>query len=126
MTLIVRRLRSERSDGSLPLSHLSALTALNRYGPLSPTALAHQEQIRPPTTTQVIAALEARGLVVREPHETDRRQSVITVTDAGRQVIAHDRARREAWLSRSLETLTEEERETLLNVLPLLERIANM
>jgi DNA-binding MarR family transcriptional regulator len=118
-----RRLRSERSDETLGLSQLSALSTLIRNGPLSPTSLAELERIQPPSMTRVITALEDRGLLVRAPHPTDGRQSIIAITDAGRAIVVEDRRRRAAWLAQRFATLTPEEQEQIANALPIIERI---
>ena len=118
-----RRLRSERSDETLGLSQLSALSTLMRNGALSPTALAELERIQPPSMTRVITALEGRGLIERAPHLSDRRQSVIAITEAGRAIVSEDRRRRTAWLARRFDTLTAEEQQQLADVLPIIERI---
>ncbi len=122
---LARRLRAERSDETLGLSQLSALATLERFGPLSPTALADQEHIQPPSMTGVIAALESRGLIAREPHASDRRQSVIAITKAGRNIVVEDRRRRQAWLARMIEGLDEEERDRLRAALPILQRFGS-
>ena len=119
-----RRLRAERSDETLGLSQLSALASLVWRGPLSPTALAELERIQPPSMTRVIAVLEERGLVERAPHPSDRRQSVIAVTDAGRAIVLEDRRRSAAWLARRVEKLSAAERERLVDALPIFERLA--
>lgn len=121
---LARRLRAERADDTLGLSQMSALSSLMR-GPLSPTALAQVERIQPPSMTRVISALEGRGLVQRQEHERDKRQSVIAITDAGRELVEEERVRRKAWLVEILETLEEPERRTLREALPILERITN-
>jgi DNA-binding MarR family transcriptional regulator len=123
---LARRLRAERSDGTLGLSQLSALSTLERHGPLSPTALAELERIQPPSMTRVIAALEERRLVGREPHPSDRRQAVIAISDAGRQIVLEDRRRRQAWLARSLDDLGPGERALLEAALPVLERLSEV
>jgi DNA-binding MarR family transcriptional regulator len=119
-----RRLRAEKSDESLGLSQISALQVLARRGPQSPTALAEIERIQPPSMTRVIAHLEERGLVGREPHATDRRQSVIAITEAGRAIVDEDRKRRQAWLAQVLETVEDEDRQKLLAAIPILERLS--
>jgi DNA-binding MarR family transcriptional regulator len=120
-----RRLRAERFDETLGLSQLSALATLERFGPLSPTALAELERIQPPSMTRVIAALESRELVKREAHPSDRRQSVIGITDAGRAIVIEDRRRREAWLARMIEGLGEDERRQIRKTLPILQRLGD-
>jgi DNA-binding MarR family transcriptional regulator len=118
-----RRLRSERSDETLGLSQLSALSTLIRNGPLSPTALAELERIQPPSMTRVITALEERGLLERAPHPTDGRQSVIAITEAGRAIVLEDRRRRAAWLAQRFATLSPEEQQQIAKALPIIERI---
>ncbi|HVB04722.1 MAG TPA: MarR family transcriptional regulator [Acidimicrobiales bacterium] len=121
---LARRLRAERSDETLGLSQLSALATLERFGPLSPTALAEHERIQPPSMTRVIAALESRELIARDAHPSDRRQSVIAITDAGRHIVVEDRRRRQAWLALMIEGLEEDERAQLRSALPLLQRFS--
>ena len=121
---LARRLRAERSDETLGLSQMSALSSL-MHGPLSPTSLAQAERIQPPSMTRVITALEARGLIKREEHETDKRQSVIAITNAGRKIVEEDRVRRKVWLVEILDTLEEIDRHALREALPILERMTN-
>lgn len=119
-----RRLRAERGDESLTLSQLSALGSLEHFGSCSPTALAQAERVQPPSMTRVIAALEQHGYAVRAPHDKDRRQAVIAITDAGRQMLDETRRRRTVFLAAALEDLSGAEREALSAAIPLLQRLA--
>jgi DNA-binding MarR family transcriptional regulator len=74
--------------------------------------------------TRVIAVLEERGLVMRAPHLTDRRQVVLTVTDEGRAVVQRARRRRDAWLAKRLKELSPQERATLRAAAPILEKLS--
>ncbi len=74
--------------------------------------------------TRVVGALEERGLVVRTPHPSDRRQVFVELSDAGRELLRGDRRRRDAWLSQRMCALTAEEVELLRRVAPILERLA--
>ncbi len=121
---LARRLRAERSDETLGLSQLSALATLEHHGPLSPTALAEFERIQPPSMTRVIAALEERRLVGRQPHPSDRRQAVIAISEDGRRIVLEDRRRRQAWLARTLQKLGPDDRALLESALPVLERLS--
>src|SRR5437879_8978154 len=107
-----RRLRSQRADPSVTLTHIAAMNTLSRFGPMTPGALAAHEKVQPPSMTRVLAALEDRGLVQRAPHPTDGRQVIVALTDAGDKLIEEVRAR-EAWLSQRLKELSTEDRETL-------------
>src|SRR3954454_7176823 len=60
-----RRLRNQRVDTSVTLTHLAALWTLKRHGPLSPGELAGHERVQPPSMTRVVAALEGMGLGTR-------------------------------------------------------------
>jgi DNA-binding MarR family transcriptional regulator len=120
-----RRLRSERVESPHSLTHFAALFTVERHGPLSPGDLAAHERVRPPSMTRIINHLEREGLVRRDPHPTDGRQQLIAVTAAGRDLLAADRRRREAWLARQLTDLTPHEIAALGEALPILERLAN-
>ena len=127
---LARRLRAERAAHGLPgLSELSdtqlaALATLERHGAMTPGELAEHEKVQPPSMTRVIAVLEERGLVRREPHATDRRQVVLTVTEEGRDVVQRVRRRREAWLAQRLQELTPDERQILRAAAPILEKLS--
>jgi len=122
---LARRLRQERPPHGLGLTVMSVLSRLHRLGPASPSDLASAEQVQPQTMTRVLATLGERGLVARSPHPRDGRQSVVAITDAGRDLLRTDRLQRDAWLEQAIATqLTPVEREVLGAVLPLLDALA--
>jgi DNA-binding MarR family transcriptional regulator len=126
---LARRLRVERlglggPETALSDIQLAALAALERKGSMTPGELAEHEKVQPPSMTRVIAVLEERGLVLREPHSTDRRQVILTVTPDGRDLVQRVRRRREAWLAQRLQELTAEERQILRQAAPILEKIS--
>jgi len=121
---LARRLRHERAETALTLTQLSALSAIDRHGAMTPGELAAHERVQPPSMTRVLAVLEERGLVSRVPHPTDGRQSIVSATDAARALLREDRRRREAWLVGRLAELTEAERAALRAVAPILDRLA--
>jgi len=125
---LARRLRAERqSEGlepDLSDTQLAALAALERHSAMTPGELADHEKVQPPSMTRVITVLEERGLVMRAPHASDRRQVVLTVTDYGRQVIQQSRKLREAWLAKRLRELTPQERSALRAAAPVLEKLS--
>ncbi|WP_043724156.1 MarR family winged helix-turn-helix transcriptional regulator [Kutzneria sp. 744] len=122
---LARRLRQERPPHELGLTSLSVLSRLYRLGPTGPSALAAAENVQPQTMTRALATLVERGLVAREPHPTDGRQTVVSITDAGRVVLEEDRSRRDAWLAGVIaERLTPVEREFLGAAAKLLEALA--
>ncbi len=128
VTRLARRLRAERqSEGlepDLSDTQLAALAALERHSAMTPGELADHEKVQPPSMTRVITVLEERGLVIRAPHASDRRQVVLTVTEYGREVVQQSRRLREAWLAKRLRELTPQERAALRAAAPILEKLS--
>jgi DNA-binding MarR family transcriptional regulator len=122
---LARRLRQQRADHGLGLGQLSALACLERNGAMTAGALAQLEQVRPPSMTKTLAALDDAGYVVRTPDPNDGRQVVVTLTDAARTLLLEDRRRRDEWLAALLLELSPDDRAALAAALPLLERMAD-
>ncbi len=119
-----RRLRSQRVDTSVTLTHLAALSTLRRHGPMSPGELAAHERVQPPSMTRVVVALEGMGLVTRTPHPTDGRQVVIDLTAAAETMLDAEARAREAWLTGRLQELTAEERALLREAAVIMDKLA--
>lgn len=85
---VARRLRSA-SMASLAAwdvtpSQMRAVRMLtSRDGGMRSSELAHHLHIAPRSATEVIDALEAKGLVDRSPDPTDRRATLVTLTPRG-------------------------------------------
>jgi DNA-binding MarR family transcriptional regulator len=125
----LRTLRPASPDGgeaasTLTLTQFAALAALERHPEMTPRELADHEKVQPPSMTRVISFLEDQGLVERSPHPTDGRQVMLNVTQAGRDLLAEERRRKEAWLSRRLGELTPEERAILKKAAPILDKLS--
>jgi DNA-binding MarR family transcriptional regulator len=120
---LLRRLRRVDSATGLPAPRLSALSVLVFGGPLTLTELAAAEQVRPPTMTRIIAALEAAELVEREGDPKDRRIVRVRATLRGIEVLEEGRRRRIGLLARELEALSPADRELLGRSLDTLEQV---
>ena len=126
---LARRLRVERlglggTETVLSDIQLAALAALERHESMTPGELAEHEKVQPPSMTRVISVLADLQLVRREPHPSDRRQVVLTATDAGRDLVVKARRRREAWLAQRLRELSPPERAALRAAAPILEKLS--
>jgi DNA-binding MarR family transcriptional regulator len=120
-----RRLANERHpDNELSLNQMAVLGALYRIGDLAVGELAAHERVQPPSMTRTVNCLEEGGYVTRRPHETDRRQVLVALTETGRATVLADRARRDAWLAQRLRELSPEDRAVLRAAAPILERLA--
>jgi DNA-binding MarR family transcriptional regulator len=122
ITRTARRLRQE-AGGALSPSQSAALATVERHGPLTPSELAVRERVQRPTATRMLARLEGAGLVARAGDPGDGRSFLVSVTPAGRAMLAAQRTRKDAYLARRLETLDDAERATLSRAAELLERL---
>src|SRR5881392_862863 len=80
---LLRRLRREDDASGLPAPQLSAMSVIVFGGPITLGALAAAEQVRPPTITKLVAALERAGLVERGVDAADKRVVRVTATSRG-------------------------------------------
>jgi len=123
--ILLRRLRQVRPDDELTLPESSALARLDRTGPATPGALAKVEQISPQSMGATLAALEARGLIARQADPGDGRRVVLSVTDAGLELLRNKRGARTEQLAQALSAgFTAAELRQLAAAAPLLERLA--
>jgi DNA-binding MarR family transcriptional regulator len=70
----------------LPFSRIRILRRLARK-PMTVKQVAHAATIDAPAATVAVNDLEDRGLVVRETDPTNRRCKVVSLTDAGREMV---------------------------------------
>lgn len=112
-------------DDSLELNsnQLSAMGVLLNSGDQLMGALAAAEKVQPPSMTRIVKGLEERGYVARRPDPSDRRQSLVTLTDEGKKVLIANRRRRDQWLAIRLAELTPEEQEVLRRCVAILEKV---
>jgi DNA-binding MarR family transcriptional regulator len=120
---LLRRLRKQDVASGLSAPRLSALSVVVFGGPLTLGELAAAEQVRPPTMTRIVRALEAKGLVVRGTDAKDRRLVRLRATALGVRTMQQGRARRVALLAGWLESLSAAELSTLEEAVECLERL---
>ena len=110
---LLRMLRREDEGSGLNAPRLSALSVIVFGGPLTLGDLAAAEQVRPPTMTRIVNALEEQGLVVRTKSAADARTTQLSATAAGRHLLIEGRERRVGALARHIEELSRRDRVTL-------------
>jgi len=120
---LLRRLRREDASTGLSAPRLSALSVIVFGGPLTLGELANAEQVRPPTMTRLVSALEDEGLVTREADPDDKRLTRIRATQKGRTLLFRGRARRVAALTAEVRGLEPGEREELTRALAILDGV---
>jgi DNA-binding MarR family transcriptional regulator len=88
LDLMMARMHLEMSESlGMSAGELLALAYLSVDGPLGPTELTHRLHITTGAMTAMLDRLAERDYVVREPHATDRRRIVVTLTKSGRDRI---------------------------------------
>lgn len=123
---LTRQLRRHRSDNGLTLSQQQVLGEASRAGVITPAELAVRMHVRVQSLTDGINELEARGLIARRTDAGDRRRQLIEVTAAGHDLLAADRAERDAWLNAAMrDSLTDLEFDLLMLVAPVLRKLAD-
>jgi DNA-binding MarR family transcriptional regulator len=88
---VARRLRDTSQETLAPWditpAHLRALRVLRRHGVMRLSELSDRLRIAPRSATEVVDALESRGLARRRPDPGDRRATLVEVTDDGAVVL---------------------------------------
>jgi DNA-binding MarR family transcriptional regulator len=121
---LLRRARRVDAESHLPAPQLSALSVVVYGGPITLGALAAAEQVRPPTMTRLVAAMEESGLVHREPDTADRRVVRIRATAKGKRILEEGRDRRIAVIAESLATLPDTDLKRIAEALDSIEKVA--
>ncbi len=110
---LLRKLRREDEGSGLNAPRLSALSVIVFGGPLTLGDLAAAEQVRPPTMTRIVNALEEQGLVKRTKSAADGRTTHLSATTAGKKVLMEGRERRVRALARQLNGLAPQKQAAL-------------
>ena len=120
---LLRRLRREDVKAGLTGPRLSALSVIVFGGPITLGDLAAAEQVRPPTMTRLVRALEGEQLVRREKDPSDGRIVRLRATAKGESLLHEGRTRRVRRLGEPLGELTAAERATLESAAAILARV---
>ncbi len=104
-------------DKALTPMQFAALMRLHDEGPMSQNHLGRLAAMDPATVQGVIRRLQERGLVSRMPDRTDRRRTVLSITDEGKALAQFLVPSAKAVSARTLAPLDPEERRLLLDFL---------
>lgn len=110
---LLRQVRVQDAASGLAPARLSALSVLVFGGAMSLNELARAEQVRPPTMSRIVDALESESLIRRTVNPHDRRAVVLEATEKGTAILWQGRKRRVKFLAKYLSRLTEAERKTI-------------
>ena len=89
----VQQLLLGRIEAALRPLHLTfaryealVLLCFSRKGSLPMSKMGHRLMVHPTSITNIVDRLQAQEFIRREPHPTDRRTTLVVITDAGREV----------------------------------------
>lgn len=120
---LTRSLRRASTAGSVQPTHIAVLVLLAK-GPARIGEIAAWVPCSQPTATSAVLAMETSGLIRRAADPTDGRACRVTLTERGAAALA-DLARGEAEvLAKRLASLRPDEIRRLVEVGPLLRRLA--
>jgi DNA-binding MarR family transcriptional regulator len=120
---LLRKLRKEDEGSGLNAPRLSALSVIVFGGPVTLGDLAAAEQVRPPTMTRIVNALEDQGLVLKKQNANDGRSTLLSATPAGKKLLMEGRARRVRALAKQIAGLTHEQRSALREAAEILKEV---
>ena len=118
---VARQLRETSQETLAPWditpSHFRALRVLKRHGVMRLSDLSEHLHIAARSTTEVVDALESRGLVERRPDPSDRRATLAELTEHGTTVLGGIRAARGTEAERVFGRLSQTDRAHLARIL---------
>jgi DNA-binding MarR family transcriptional regulator len=120
--LLMRGVAAElRQTAAKPLApgQMSTLMKI-ADGPCTLSRLAKHQAVSLPTVSRSVDMLVRRGLVERCVDKTDRRQTLVRLTQDGRDALADVGRRAEAYIQRKLEPLTSDVRQQMVQTSQLL------
>jgi DNA-binding MarR family transcriptional regulator len=103
-------------EHGLSLSSLKLLKALGD-GDRSMREISQVLHVSPRTITDMIDGLETRGLVARGPHPSDRRVTLLHLTEAGARELAAASTDAERVAAAAVSALSQQEQQTLRSLL---------
>ena len=121
--VLLRRVRGEAGHEGPSWSQAAAMARLDRTGAMTTAELARAEMVKPQSMGTLLAELEQEGLVQRQPHPSDGRQILFSLTDAGIDARRRRQAAKLAWLTTAIGGLDAGERRTLVDAIDLVRRL---
>lgn len=122
---LLRTVRRLDETCGLTAPRLSALSVVVFSGSVTLGELAEAEQVRPPTMTRIVNALEEQRLVVKVPDPGDGRAIRIAATTKGKRMLIQGRRRRVQLLAERVRRLDKAEQENLSAALVTIQKLTD-
>lgn len=120
---LTRQLRTIELPQGITPERLSALAVIEKRGPISVTALADNEMVRPATMSRMVTALVDEGLVKRSDDKSDGRGVLVSTTPKGRRTYQRAHEQRLQHFAEVLGSLSGEQLESMRSLTASLEQL---
>jgi DNA-binding MarR family transcriptional regulator len=118
-----RQLRTLELPPGLTPERLSALSVIEKHGPISVTALADKEMVRPATMSRMVTALVDEGFVKRADDKTDGRGVLVSTTPKGKRAYQRAQEQRLQHFAEALDSLGNDQLAAMRSLTSALERL---
>jgi DNA-binding MarR family transcriptional regulator len=123
---LTRQMRTLELPSGMTPERLSALSVIDKRGPISVSALAENEMVRPATMSRMITALVDDGLVKRADDKTDGRGVLVSTTSKGRRTFQRAQEQRLQHFAEVLDSLSSEQLSAMRNLTAALDRLTRL
>lgn len=123
---LTRQMRNMDLPQGMTPERLSALAVIEKRGPISVTALADKEMVRPATMSRMVSALVEEGLVKRSEDKNDGRGVLVSATPKGRRAYHRAHQQRLQQFAEALSTLNPEQLSAMRGLASALERLTEL
>ncbi|XVU23093.1 MarR family winged helix-turn-helix transcriptional regulator [Actinoplanes sp. CA-054009] len=110
--------RRARAGDRMPPGQAAVLGHLDRGGAVSIAELARREQVRHQSMTRTVHLLHDQGFVALKPHETDRRQVVVEISNEGRAALEAERGHRASGIAEAIRRDLDDEERAIVRRIP--------
>jgi DNA-binding MarR family transcriptional regulator len=123
---LTRQLRTMELPQGMTPERLSALSVIEKRGPISVTALADKEMVRPATMSRMVTALVEEGFVKRSEDKNDARGVLVSATPKGRRTYQRAQEQRLQRFAEVLDSLNDEQLAAMRSLTSALERLTRL
>lgn len=122
---LARQLRHMELPVGMTPERLSTLAAIDTFGPISVTALADREMVRPATMSRMVSSLVDEGLARRQEDKSDGRGVLVVTTAKGRRAYQRAHQQRLQQLAAVLSSLPREQLLAIRELVAALEQLTH-
>lgn len=116
-------LRERLLDTPFPLPEARLVYEIAHHEVTTAATLAEELELDPGYVSRLLGRLSDKGIVAKTPSEEDRRVALLTLTDQGQAAFARLNAASHQQIERMLKTLSEDQREQLVEAMGAIEQI---